>query len=133
MSSALTSRRASRGSTVLGRDAPGREVKAQFQNYADGNEVFLAYQTRWPPPPSGPAPGRCPSCRDGPRERPSSYGEALSRSGRAGPQARSIREVDKRTELIEDELPSRTQVVGIVTTSMVAAIGAVASLLAIFK
>src|SRR5262249_39597597 len=35
--------------------------------------------------------------------------------------------------MIEDELPSRTQVVGIVTTSMVAAIGAVASLLAIFK
>jgi len=31
--------------------------------------------------------------------------------------------VDKRVERIEDELPSDTQVVGIVTTSVVAAIG----------
>ena len=41
--------------------------------------------------------------------------------------------MDKRIERLEDKLLSRTQVVGIVITSMVAAICGVAALLAIFK
>lgn len=41
--------------------------------------------------------------------------------------------MDKRIERIEDKLLSRTQVIGIVITSVVGAIGVVAALLAIFK
>ena len=41
--------------------------------------------------------------------------------------------MDKRIERIEDKLLSRTQVMGIVITSVVAAIGVVAALSAIFK
>lgn len=44
-----------------------------------------------------------------------------------------IRDVDKRIERIEDGLVSRTHVVGIVITSIGAAIGVVPALLAIFK
>jgi hypothetical protein len=41
--------------------------------------------------------------------------------------------VDKRIGRIEDKLPSRTRVMGIVITSVVAGVGVVATLLAIFK